>query len=60
MEQKEDKDPDDKDKVVVTDAQFLLGDEKVMMHLSLDLVRFVADSAAPADPPKPAPKTASN
>ena len=39
--------PNDKNSVFLRDAMYLLGNEQVRMHLELDLVRFVAEPAAP-------------
>ena len=48
--------PDGTKKTIKHDAMYLLGNEQVRMSLELDLVRFVAEPAAPE---KPAARTAS-
>jgi hypothetical protein len=51
--------PEDKTSVYTQDAEFLLGNEKVKMHLDLDIVRFSDLPAEAAKTPgKPAPKPA--
>ncbi len=58
VDEKEEAGPDGTKIVVKRDAMYLLGNEQVKMHLEIDLIRFVAETA-PAEKDKPAAKTAS-
>jgi len=55
LKEEEITEPDGTKKTVKRDAMYLLGNEQVRMSLELDLIRFVAEPAAPE---KPAVKTA--
>ena len=56
VEMKEEPDPNNKEVTIKRDAAYLLGNEPVILHLDLDLLRFL-DEEAPADKDKAAAKS---